>query len=102
MLEGIDKRHARTTAFTSTMLDARAALYKAVAERFAILIEQYGKFQVQPNGQFVFADRSALARFNATVEPINNASKRIAEPEEQGKQLQGFQQEGLKRAFSGQ
>jgi hypothetical protein len=101
-LEGIDKRHARTTAFTSGMLDARAALYKALADRFAILIEQYGKVQVQPNGQFVFADRSVLPRFNATVDPINNAAKRIAELEEQGKQLQSFQQEGLKRAFSGQ
>jgi hypothetical protein len=100
-LEGIDQRHARIQALASKMLDARASLYRALADRYAILIDQYGKFQVQPNGQLVFADRAALARFNATVDPINNASKRVADLVEQGKQLQSFQQEGLKRAFSG-
>jgi hypothetical protein len=100
-LEGIDIRHARSTDFNSKMLAAKAKLYKALADRYAIFIEQYGRFQLQPNG-FVFSDRSVLARFNATIDPINDALKRIAELEEERKQLQKSQQERLKGGFGSQ
>jgi hypothetical protein len=101
LLSGIDIRHARSTDFTSKTLDVRAKLYKAMADRYAIFIEQYGGFQLQPNG-FIFSDRSALARFNATIDPIKDALKRTAELNEEGKQLQKSQQEGLKGFFGSQ
>jgi hypothetical protein len=102
ILEGIDTRQARITDLNSRMLDARAGLYHALGDRYAVFVEQYGRFQLQANGQFAFSDRSALARFNATAEPINGGLKRIAQLEEEGKQLQQYFAQGMQQLVGGQ
>ena len=100
LLKGLDNRRDHDTAFSSKMFDARAKLYKASADSLSILIEQYGGFKVLPNGQFFFSDRSALARYDATVGPTNAALQRVVALEEERKHLEELQQGGFK-AFMG-
>jgi GYF domain 2 len=102
ILEGIDTRQARITDLNARMLDARAGLYHALGDRYAVFVEQYGRFQLQANGQFAFSDRAALARFNATAEPINGGAKRIAQLEEEGKQLQQYFAHGPQQLVGGE
>jgi hypothetical protein len=102
ILEGIDTRQARITDLNSRMLDARAGLYHALGDRYAVYVEQYGRFQVQANGQFAFSDRAALARFNATAEPINGGLKRIAQLEQEGKELQQYFAQNMQQLVGGQ
>jgi hypothetical protein len=102
IMEGIDTRQARITDLNSRMLDARASLYHALGDRYAVFAEQYGRFQVQANGQFAFSDRAALARFNATADPINSGLKRIAQLEQEGKELQQYFAQQLQQLFGSQ
>jgi len=102
ILEGIDTRQARITDLNSRMLDARAGLYHALGDRYAVYVEQYGRLQVQPSGQFAYSDRAALARFNATADPINGGLKRIAQLEQEGKELQQYFAQGMQQLVGGQ
>jgi hypothetical protein len=64
LLEGVDTRHERSTAFTSKLLTARAELYRAIASYVAILIEQFGTYKVDANGRFLFSSQSIADRYN--------------------------------------
>jgi hypothetical protein len=99
LLGTIDMRQAEIRDLLSKSLEAKAELYGAIGDRCAILIEQFGKFQVGPNDQFLFSDRSALARFNATGARINNAAKRIAQSMSDAAQMHKVDLEELNRAI---
>src|SRR5262249_20232633 len=70
-LNGVDKRQARNLAFVPKMIAARADLYRVMETYTAILIQQYGKYSISANGQFVFSDRSALDRFNLAANAVS-------------------------------
>jgi hypothetical protein len=100
-LNGIDERHAKSTDFTSKMMVARAELYRALENSVAILIEQIGNYKVASNGQFVFSSTTTADRYNGTAREINAAAKRVAELQDEGKQLMQSQQEGWERLVTG-
>jgi hypothetical protein len=101
LINGVDKRHERSTAFTSKMLTARAELYRALGSSTAILIEQFGKYKVDANGRFLFSSQSIADRYNDASRQVSAATNRLAQLEEERKKLVQFQQEGWERFISG-
>jgi GYF domain 2 len=101
LLSGIDERHAISTAFTSKMFLARAQLYRSLGRALDIVIEQFGSFNVQTNGQFVFATQIIGDRYTAAANEINAAAKHVSELENEGQQLSQAQQEEWGRFVSG-
>jgi GYF domain 2 len=101
LLNGVDKRHERSTAFTSKMLMARAELYHALGSYLEILIEQSGKYKVDANGRLVFSSQPIADRYNDVSRQVSAATNRLAELEEERKKLIQFQQEGWESFVSG-
>ena len=101
LLSGIDKRHASFTAFASKMLLARTQLYRSLGSALDIVIEQFGSYKIQTNGQFVFATQIVADRYTAAANEINAAANHVSELENEGKQLSQAQQESWKRFTSG-
>jgi hypothetical protein len=91
-LEGVDKRHSKTTAFTSRMLSGRADYYRAYESYVAVLAGEFGSYKVV-NGQFIFPFQRAADRYNAAANAMTATTKRVAELEEERKTLPQSQQE---------
>ena len=79
LLAGVDKRQATFLAFTSKMMAARVELYRALATYVAILVEQYGNYTVEPNGQYQFQNNSVVVGFNVAANAVKVAARRVAE-----------------------
>jgi hypothetical protein len=86
VLDDIDKRHARTTAFTSRMLLARADYYRAYQGYVAVLVSNFGAYKVV-DGVFIFPLQSTVNRYNVAAQAMTVAAKRLAELEEERKTL---------------
>jgi rubrerythrin len=91
-LEGVDKRHSKTLAFTSRMLSGRADYYRAYENYVAVLAVEFGSYKVV-NGQFIFPFQRAADRYNTAVNAMTAAAKRVAELEKERKTLTPSQQE---------
>jgi hypothetical protein len=92
-LDDVDKRHAETTALTSRMLSARADYYRAYEGCVAILAGEFGAYKVV-NGQFIFPLQRTADRYNAAAQAMTVAAKRVAELQEERRQLMQSQQQG--------
>jgi hypothetical protein len=92
VLDGIDKRHAQTTAFTSGMLTARADYYRAYQNYVDVLIRNFGAYKVV-NGEFIFQIQSPVDRYNSAAHAMRIAAKRVNELEEERKTLNQSQQD---------
>jgi hypothetical protein len=101
-LDGLDNRHGGFMAFASRMTLARAELYREVGNALTIVIEEIGNYKVGANGQLVFSSPSTEDRYNAAASEIGPAAKRVAELEDEGKQLLQSQREGWGRFVSGE
>jgi hypothetical protein len=99
-LDSLDKRHAEIEAFTSRMLAARADFYRAYGNYVAILVGEFGSYNVA-NGQFVFPFQRTVDRYNAAADAMSVAAKRVAELEEERKNLLKSQQEAWLQFVSG-
>jgi hypothetical protein len=91
VLNNLDKRHAEITAFTSRMASARADYYRAYERYVAVLVGEFGAYKVV-NGQFIFPFQLTVNRYNAAVEAMTVAARRVAELDEEGKGLLKSQQ----------
>ena len=92
-LDDVDKRHAETTALTSRMLSARADYYRAYEDYVAVLAGEFGAYKVV-NGQFIFPLQRTADRYNAAAQAMTAAAKRVAELQEERRQLLQSQQQG--------
>ena len=90
-LDGVDKQQAKATALASRMALARADYYRAYESYVAVLIGEFGAYQVV-KGQFVFPFQRAADRYNAAAQAMAVATKHIAELEEERKTLMQLQQ----------
>ena len=54
-------------------------------------------FAVGANGQFLFADQSALDRFNAALNAVTSTTTKLTHLDAERKQLEQAQQEGWKK-----
>jgi hypothetical protein len=86
VLDGIDRRHARTAAFTSKMLLARAGYYRAYDSYVSVLLSNFGAYKIV-DGVFIFPLQSTVDRYNVAAVAMTVASKRVAELEEERKTL---------------
>lgn len=91
VLDGIDKRHAQTTAFTSRMLTARADYFRAYQNYVDVLIRNFGAYKVV-NGEFIFQIQSPVDRYNSAAHAMRIAAKRVNELEEERRTLNQSQQ----------
>jgi hypothetical protein len=91
-LEGVDKRHSKTIAFTSRMLSGRADYYRAYENYVAVLVGEFGHYKVV-NGQFIFPFQRAADRYNVAANAMTAAAKRVADLEDERKTLTQSQQE---------
>ena len=99
ILDGVDKRHAKISAFTSRMLSARADYYRAYENYVAILAGEFGTYKVV-NGQFIFQLQRTVDRYNVAAQAMTAAAKRVAELEEE-KKLMPSPQEGWEQFVNG-
>ena len=99
-LDSIDKRHAEITAFTSRMLSARADFYRAYEDYVAVLVEEFGAYKVV-DGQFIFPFQRTVNRYNAAAHAMTAAAKRVADLEEERKNLKKAQQERWQQFVNG-
>jgi len=100
-LEGVDKRHAKSTALVSGLLSARADYYRAYQNYIAVLVGEFGTYKVV-NGQFIFPFQRAADRYNAAANAMTAAAKRVADLEEERKTLAQSQQEEWRQLVNGQ
>ena len=100
LLQSIDRRHAEITSLLSRMLPARAEFYRAYDNYVAVLIREFGTYKVD-NGQFVFPFQLAVNRYNAAAQAMNAAAARVAELEQERKNLLASQQERWTQLVSG-
>jgi hypothetical protein len=100
-LDDVDKRHAETTALTSRMLSARADYYRAYEGYVAILAGEFGAYKVV-NGQFVFPLQRTADRYNAAAQAMTVAARRVAELQEERRQLMQSQQQGWEQFVDNQ
>jgi hypothetical protein len=91
LLDNIDKRHAEIAAFTSRMSSARADYYRAYERYVAVLVGEFGAYKVV-NGQFIFPFQLTVNRYNAAVEAMTVAARRVGELDEERKGLLKSQQ----------
>ena len=92
LLDHIDKRHAEIAALTSKMLSARADSYRASDNYVAFFLAEFGTYKVV-NGQVVFPIQRTVDRYNVAAQATTLAAKRVAELEEERKNLKKSQQE---------
>jgi hypothetical protein len=96
-LSGVDKRQAKSMAFTTKMMAARTEFYRAFENYVTILIEQYGKYKVEPSGKFIFVDQLAVDRFKAASNAVNGAAKKVNELDVERQQIVQWQQQEWER-----
>jgi hypothetical protein len=99
-LENLDKRHAEVSAFTSKMLSVRADFYRAYEGYVAVLAAEFGTYKVV-NGEFIFPLQRAVDRYNIAAHAMTVAVKRVADLEEERKNLQQSQQQRWEQFVSG-
>jgi len=92
LLDNIDKRHAEITAFISTVLPARADYYRAYENYVALLAGEFGTYKVV-DGQFIFPFQRTVDRYNVAANAMTVAAKRVAELDDEGKNLKKAGQE---------
>lgn len=92
VLDGIDKRHAQTMAFTSRRLLARADYYRAYENYLGVLVRNFGAYKVV-NGEFIFPIQGAVDRYNSAAHAMRIAAKRVNELEEERRTLIQSQQD---------
>jgi hypothetical protein len=100
VLDSLDKRQAEITAFTSRMLPARAEFYRAYEHYVAVLVEEFGTYKVV-DGQFIFPFQRTVNRYNAAAHAMTAAAKRVADLEEERKNLNKSQQERWQQFVNG-
>jgi len=92
VLDGIDKRHVKITAFTARMFSARADYYRAYENYVAFLVGELGSYKVV-NGQFIFPLQRTVDRYNVAANAMTAAAKRVNELEDEKKQMPSQQEE---------
>jgi hypothetical protein len=91
LLDKLDKRHAEIAAFTARMSSARADYYRAYGSYVGVLVAEFGAYKVV-NGQFIFPFQLTVNRYNAAVEAMTAAARRVTELDEERKGLLKSQQ----------
>jgi hypothetical protein len=86
VLDGVDKRHAKTAAFASAMFAARADYYRAYENYVAFLVGEFGSYKII-NGQFIFPLQRTVDRYNVTAQAMTAAAKRVNELEAEKKRM---------------
>ena len=92
LLEGVDKRQAKSIAFTSKMSLARADYYRAYENYVAVLLGEFGSYKVV-DGQFIFPLQRTVDRYNVAAQAMAAAARHVAELEEGRKTSMPSQQE---------
>jgi hypothetical protein len=91
VLGHLDKRQAEMMALVSRMSAARADYYRAYQRYVAVLVTEFGAYKVV-NGQFIFPFQLTVNRYNAAIDAMAVAAKRVAELDEERKGLLKSQQ----------
>jgi hypothetical protein len=91
-LDSLDRRQAEVAAFTSRMLPARADYYRAYESYVAVLDREYGTYKMV-NGEFIFQLQRTVDRYNIAATAMTIATKRVAQLEDERKNLSKTQQE---------
>jgi hypothetical protein len=99
-MDVVDKRLAKTTDFTSRMSLARAEYYRAYDKYVAVLVGEFGAYKVV-NGEFRFPFQPATNRYNAAAAALTASAKRVAELEQERKQLMQSQHGGWEQFVNG-
>jgi hypothetical protein len=100
LLEIIDKRHAELTAFTASMMSARAEFYRAYESLVAVIAGEFGSYRVA-DGQFVFQFQRTVDRYNVANHATAVAARRVGDLAEERKRLDASQQEAWVQFVNG-
>lgn len=100
-LGGIDSRQAKHMALAERMMAARTELYRVYGNSFALMIEQFGNYRMDPNGQFIVPTHALTERFNEALKAVQVAVGKVSELERETEQLAKAQEETWNRLMSG-
>jgi hypothetical protein len=92
VLDDIDRRHAKITAFISKMSLARTEYYRAYENYLGVLVSNFGAYKVV-NGVFEFTLQSTVDRYNVAAHSMAIAANRVAELEEERQKVLQPQQD---------
>src|SRR6266404_5014785 len=98
-LVGIDKGRVKNLTFSSTMMNARSEFYRAYGNCVAFVIEQFDSYNVDTNGQILFAQKQATDRYNALKVEMEAKALRVNELDDEGKKLQLQSQQERRERF---
>jgi hypothetical protein len=73
------------------MLPARADFYRAYDDYVAVLVDEFGTYKVV-DGQFIFPFQRTVNRYNAAAGAMTAAARRVADLEEERRNLKKSQQ----------
>jgi hypothetical protein len=93
ILNNLDKRRAVAAASMAKVSSARADFYRAFEKYVAMLEGELGGFRIV-NGEFIFPLQRTVDRYNAAAQAMTAAAKRVAESEEERKNVTQSQREG--------
>jgi hypothetical protein len=93
ILNNLDKRRAVAAASMAKVSSARADFSRAFEKYVAMLEGELGGFRIV-NGEFIFPLQRTVDRYNAAAQAMTAAAKRVAESEEDRKNVTQSQREG--------
>jgi hypothetical protein len=93
IMDNLDKRRASASAVMAKVSSARADFYRAYEKYVAMLEGELGGFRIV-NGEFIFPLQRTVDRYNAAAQAMTSAAKRVAESEEERKNVTQSQREG--------
>ncbi len=93
MMDNLDRRRAAAAAAMQKVSSARADFYRAYEKYVAMLEGELGGFRIV-NGEFIFPLQRTVDRYNAAAQAMTAAAKRVAESEEERKNVTQSQREG--------
>jgi hypothetical protein len=92
MMDNLDNRRAAASAVMAKVSSARADFYRAYEKYVAMLEGELGGFRIV-NGEFIFPLQRTVDRYNAAAQAMTSAAKRVAESEEERKNVTQSQRE---------
>lgn len=99
LLASVDERHSGVLELAKQMLQARGDLYRAMQGMQAVIIDQFGKYKVLPDGQIRLATKAMTDRMVAAGEQMNAANKALDRIEEKMMTARQVPQQPLEPAW---
>jgi hypothetical protein len=98
-LVGLDKGRVKYLTFSSSMMLANSEFYRAYGNYVAFLIENFNAYNVDTNGQILFAQKQATDRYSVLSVEMKAKALRVSELDDERKKLELQAQQERRESF---